>query len=161
MTTPPSNASDAFAVALRLLGRCARSETQLRDKLRQRGFSGSAIATAVERCYAYRYLDDRRYALERARALMRNGRGVGGRVLADLRQRGIGDDLARAALDEVSREFNQEDLFAQELSRRFPGFCYASAATRERRRVVSYFQRRGFSLSDIFTWLQQSSVSDR
>ncbi len=160
MTSPPSNASDAFNVALRLLGRCDRSEAQLRDKLRQRGFSSSTIATAIERCYDYRYLDDHRYALSRARGLMRNGKGVGGRILADLRQRGINDDLACAVLDKVNAEFNQADIFEQELSRRFPNFSYASAAANERRRVVSYFQRRGFPLSDIFTWLQQSSDYD-
>jgi regulatory protein len=160
MTTPPSSASDAFNVALRLLGRCDRSEAQLRDKLQQRGFSSSVIATVIERCYDYRYLDDRRYALSRARTLMRNGKGVGGRILADLRQRGIADDLARAALDEVSSEFSLAELFAQERCRRFPGFCYTSASAGERRRVISYFQRRGFPLSDIFTWLQQTSVSE-
>ncbi|MBW6508810.1 MAG: recombination regulator RecX [Desulfuromonadales bacterium] len=160
MTTPPSSASDAFSVALRLLGRCDRSETQIREKLKQRGFSSSAIATAIERCYEYRYLDDHRYALGRARTLMRNGKGVGGRILADLRQRGIADDLARAVLDQAGSEFSLEDLFNQELSRRFPDFCYAAATANERRRLISYFQRRGFPLSDIFTWLQQTSVSD-
>ncbi|HEX7719197.1 MAG TPA: regulatory protein RecX, partial [Woeseiaceae bacterium] len=161
MTIPPSSASDAFNVAMRLLGRCDRSEAQLRDKLQQRGFSSSTIATTIERCYDYGYLDDRRYALSRARTLMRNGKGVGRRVLVDLRQRGITDDLAQVALDEVSAEFSMADLFEQERSRRFPGFCYACASANERRRVVSYFQRRGFPLSDIFTWLQQTSVSDR
>ncbi|MBD1401515.1 regulatory protein RecX [Pelovirga terrestris] len=161
MTIPPSSASDAFSVALRLLGRCDRSEAQIREKLKQRGFSSSAIATAIERCYDYRYLDDRRYALGRARSLMCNGKGVGGRILADLRQRGITDELARAALDEVSSEFRLEDLFHQELSRRFPNFCYGSASANERRRLINYFQRRGFALCDIFTWLQQTSVSDR
>ncbi|HMB16435.1 MAG TPA: regulatory protein RecX [Pelovirga sp.] len=161
MTTPPSNASDAFNVALRLLSRCDRTEAQLRDKLQQRGFSSSSIATTIERCYDYRYLDDHRYALSRARHLMRNGKGVGRRILADLRRRGIAEDLARATLDEVGTEFSQAELFEQERARRFPDFCYAAASVKERRRVVSYFQRRGFSLSDIFTWLQQTSLSDR
>ncbi len=161
MTNPPSSDSDAFNIALRLLSRCDRSETQLRDKLQQRGFSDSTIATTIERCYDYRYLDDRRYALNRARTLMRTGKGVGARILADLRQRGIAGDLARAALEEVGAEFSLAELFAQELARRFPNFNYSSASDRERRRVIGYFQRRGFPLSDIFTWLQQTSVSDR
>ncbi len=161
MTIPPSSASDAFSVALHLLSRCDRSEAQVRDKLQQRGFSDDTIATTIERCYQYRYLDDRRYALNRARSLMRTGKGVGGRILADLRRRGIADDLARAALEEVGAEFSLADLFTQELSRRFPTFNYSSASDRERRRVIGYFQRRGFPISDIFTWLQQTSVSDR
>ena len=161
MTSPPSSVSDAFSVALRLLSRCDRSEAQLRNKLQDRGFSDDTISTTIERCYEYRYLDDRRYALNRTRALMRTGKGVGVRILADLRQRGIAEDLARAVLEEVETEFSLADLFAQELSRRFPVFNYNSASDRERRRVISYFQRRGFPLSDIFTWLQQTSDPDR
>ncbi len=160
MTTPSSNGSDPFDVAVRLLGRCDCSEARLRSKLEQRGFSSSAIATAIERCYSYRYLDDHRYALGRAQALMRNGKGVGRRILNDLQQRGIAADLARAVLHQVSAEFNHAELFAQELSRRFPTFNYHTATVRERRRVINYFQRRGFSLTDIFAWLQQTSASD-
>ncbi len=154
MTPPTSNASDAFSVALRLLSRCDRSEAQLREKLKQRDFSTDEITTAIERCYNYNYLDDQRYALARARALMRTGKGVGGRILRDLRQRGIDDDTAHSALDKAAEEFNLEVLFHQELSRRFPTFCYTRASAKERRRVVSYFQRRGFPLDDIFTWLK-------
>ena len=160
MTPPTSNASDAFSVALRLLSRCDRSEAQIREKLKQRGFTGDEIAAAIERCYHYRYLDDQRYALARARALMRTGKGVGGRILRDLRQRGIDDDTARTALDQAADEFHLDDLFHQELNRRFPAFCYSTASAKERRRVVSYFQRRGFPLDDIFTWLKQSPLSD-
>ena len=160
MTPPTSNASDAFSVALRLLSRCDRSEAQIREKLKQRGFAADEIATAIERCHHYRYLDDHRYALTRARALMRTGKGVGGRILRDLRQRGIDDNTARTALDQVADEFSLEGLFQQERTRRFPTFCYSTASAKERRRVVSYFQRRGFPLDDIFTWLKQSPLSD-
>ncbi|MFO7766606.1 MAG: regulatory protein RecX [Pelovirga sp.] len=157
MTPPRSNASDAFSVALRLLSRCDRSEAQLREKLKQRGFTGNAIAATIERCYHYNYLDDQRYALMRARELMRSGKGVGGRILRDLHQRGIDEETAHAALDQATEEFSLEDLFQQQLSRRFPAFCYAAASAKERRRVVNYFQRRGFPLEDIFTWLKQTS----
>lgn len=161
MMPPTSNASDAFSVALRLLSRCDRSEAQLRARLRERGFTAEAISAAIERCHHYHYLDDQRYALARTRTLVRSGKGVGGRILQDLRQRGIEEDVARHALDQVADEFNLEVVFQQELSRRFPAFCYMEASTKERRRVVSYFQRRGFAVEDIFTWLKQTSLSDR
>ena len=105
MATSKSTASDPFAAALRVLTRCDRSEAELRSKLKQFGFSASAIDSAVEKCFAYNYLDDRRYALERARALMRSGRGVGRKVLLELRRRGIDEATASQALEEASSEF--------------------------------------------------------
>lgn len=161
MRTPPSSASDAFTLAVRLLSRCDRSIAQLRQKLEQRGFSATEIDAAIERCCDYNYLDDRRYATARVRSLMRSGKGVGARVFADLRRRGIDETLAREVLDKVTEEFCLDHLLQSELARRFPTFSYARATEKERRRVISFFQRRGFNLGDILTQLKQStSFSD-
>lgn len=150
-----SSVSDAFAVALRLLGRCDRSSAQLREKLEQRGFSGKEIDAAIVRCRSYNYLDDERYALARSRALMRSGKGVGVRILLDLKQRGIDPDIAWQALQTVETEFCSEQLLQQELERRFPSFRYLSADARQRRRVIHYFLRRGFPLDQIMAQLKQ------
>lgn len=148
--TSTSTASDPFAVALRLLTRCDRSSAELRRKLEERGFATEAIDDAMERCREYNYLDDQRYATERARALMRSGRGVGSRILRDLHQRGIDEETARQALVAAEEEFSTTDLLTQELQRRFPDFCYRHATLKERRRVVNFFLRRGFSSEMIF-----------
>ena len=151
-----SSASDAFAAALRLLTRRDRSETELRDKLRQFGFSVSAIDGAMEKCREYGYLDDRRYATERARSLIRSGRGVGPKILRDLRHRGIEEDVARQALETAENEFFPDQILRDQLERRFPSFDYTAADDRGRRRVVSFFQRRGFSLEQIFAILKEN-----
>ncbi len=155
MATSKSTGSDPFAAALRVLTRCDRSEAELRSKLGQFGFSASAIDSAVEKCFEYNYLDDRRYALERARALLRSGRGVGRKVLLELRRRGIDEVTANQALEEASSEFETTQLLRDQLQRRFPDFDYQSADERQRRRVISFFQRRGFALGDIFQILKQ------
>ncbi len=151
-----STASDPFAAALRLLTRRDRSEAELRDKLNQFGFSASQVAAAIKKCHDYNYLDDRRFAQERARALMRGGRGIGPKVLLDLRKRGINESLARQTLETVSREFDPRQLLRKKLTSRYPGFNYQSADEKERRRVIGYFQRRGFSLESIFAVLKES-----
>ena len=154
-----SNASDPFAAALRLLTRRDRSETELRDKLRQFGFCISAIDDAVTRCREYNYLDDLRYATERARSLMRSGRGVGPKILLDLRRRGIDEDTARQALETAGDEFRNTEILHDQLERRFPRFDYRTADERERRRVIGFFQRRGFSLEEIFSALNPGAGS--
>jgi len=155
MARSKSSASDPFVVALRLLTRRDRSEAELREKLEQFGFSTSNIDQTIVRCREYNYLDDQRYALERARALMRSGRGVGQKILLDLRRRGIAAETAEQALATATSELETDQLLRDLLDRRFPGFNYRQAAERERRRVVGFFQRRGFPLELIFRVIKE------
>jgi regulatory protein len=155
MVRSQSNASDPFAAALRILTRRDRSEAELRKKLEQFGFTLTAIDEAVEKCRRYDYLNDERYARERARSLMRTGRGVGHKIRLELRRRGLSEQHVEQSLEEVEDEFSRHDILCDQLARRFPSFDYASADERQRRRVVNYFQRRGFSLEEIFGLLRQ------
>ncbi len=150
-----SSASKCFAAALRVLTRSDKSEAELQKKLQQFGFSASAIDAAIEECREYNYLDDQRYALERARTLLRTGRGVGAKISFDLRRKGIDENIAEQALEAASSEFPPADMLREQFRRRFSTFDYATAENRERRRVVSFFQRRGFSLEQIFTIIKE------
>jgi regulatory protein len=150
MDKSKSSDSKAFSAALRLLTRRDRSETELRQKLEQFGFSLAAIDSAVEKCRDYNYLDDRRYATERARSLMRTGRGVGRKISLDLHRKGIDETLVQHAIAAAEEEFPPARLLYDQLQRRFPDFDYATADQRERRRVIGFFQRRGFHLGEIF-----------
>ncbi|MEA3545294.1 MAG: regulatory protein RecX [Thermodesulfobacteriota bacterium] len=150
------SAAKSFAAALRLLTRRDRSETELRQKLEQFGFSLFTIDAAIEKCRKYNYLDDNRYATERARSMMRTGRGVGRKIALDLRRRGVDDTIIQQALETAGDEFPAADLLREQLNRRFSTFCYATADNRERRRVIGFFQRRGFSLEQIFTIFKEN-----
>ncbi|MFK5927225.1 MAG: regulatory protein RecX [Desulfuromusa sp.] len=154
MDKSKSKDSKSFAAALRLLTRRDRSETELRQKLEQFGFSLPAIETAIEKCREYNYLNDDRYATERARSFMRTGRGVGLKIMLDLRRRGIDENIVQQAMESAEAEFSTDQILRDQLSRRFPSFHYASADNRERRRVISFFQRRGFALEEIFQVLK-------
>ncbi len=154
MARSKSNVSDPFSTALRLLTGRDRTEAELSDKLRQLGFSASEIESTVARCRSYNYLNDQRYALERARALFRTGRGVGHKVRLELRRRGIDETTANQALEEVAQEFETAQLLRDQLQRRFPNFNYLNADDKLKRRVVSHFQRRGFALGEIFSVLK-------
>ncbi len=161
MAKSKSNASDLFARALRILGRRDHSEAELRQKLERYDFPTSAIDETIERCYSYNYLNDKRYAQAKSREMLRNGRGVGPRILLELRRRGIKESLAHEALQSATEEIPPEDIFLQQLERRFAGFSYTEASDKERRRVVSYFQRRGFDLGTIFTLLKNNPPLDK
>ena len=156
-----SNASDLFARAVRILGRRDHSEAELRQKIERFGFSASVVDEVIDRCYSYNYLDDERYAQAKSREMLRNGRGVGPRILLELRRRGIKESLAHQALQSATQEITPEEVFLQQLERRFANFNYSAASDKERRRVVSYFQRRGFELGTIFSLLKNYPCPDK
>jgi regulatory protein len=147
--------SDALAAALRLLARRGRSENELAGRLRQKGFSEEAITSVMTRCRQLGYMDDARFARERARELMRGGRAVGRRVLDDLKQRGVAEAIALAAVEEAAQEFGEDALLADLQRRRFPDFAWPAADDRQRQRVVNFFLRRGFSLTRVLSFLRE------
>jgi regulatory protein len=77
------------------------------------------------------------------------GRAVGPRILVDLRQRGISEEVACQALAKAREACDEDELLASLLQRRFPDFSYNTASAKERRRVVHFLQRRGFSIGHI------------
>lgn len=156
MRNSKSTAPNPRATALRLLTSRDRSEAELKQKMLQLGFSAEQAEDARQYCLEYGYLNDQRYAVERARMLMRNGRGVGTKILYDLLKRGIDEQSAHAALEQASAEFDTLTLLKEQLDRRFPGFSYRQAEDKLKRRVVSYFQRRGYHLDQIFSVLNAS-----
>ena len=155
-TRSTSSASDPYPVALRLLTRCERSSSDLREKLKQRGFDDSAITAALERCQDLGYLDDARYARMRARGLVSSGRAFGVRLKQDLLRHGIPPEQADAAIAEAGGHDPAGEQFAALLERRYPDFSWAAADDRMRRRVTGFFLRRGFPLSLVLTRLKQN-----
>lgn len=150
-----SSASDPLAAALRLLSTRDRSEGELAGHLRRKGYGEEEIAAVLGRCRELGYLDDARFARERARRMMAAGKGVGPKVLADLAAHGVSAGEARAACEEAAAENPPEDVLRNLLQRRYPGLDFAAADDRERRRVVNYLLRRGFSLPLVLSILKE------
>lgn len=147
--------ADALPAALRLLTGREYSVAELSERLRKKGFTAPIVEAALKRCIDLGYLDDARFARERARSLMQNGRAVGRRILADLRARGVNEATALEALEEAERECSEEELLANLRCLRYPDFSYESADDRQRRRVVNFFLRRGFSLPLVLSFLKE------
>ena len=150
-----------WATALRILTRRDHSRAELRKRLTDKGFDAEQVETTLQRCLDLGYLDDARYALTRATSLMNQGRAVGHRVLADLRQRGVSEELAEQALAAAREACDEETLLADLLTRRFPEFNYDTAPAGEKRRVVNFLQRRGYQTGRILDHLmRKGSATD-
>ncbi len=151
-------ADTAWNMALRLLARRDFSTMMLRQRLLNKGFEEGSVEETLDRCRELGYLDDARYALNSAHYLVQQGRAVGKRVLLELRRRGISEHLAQRALDQVMETVNEDHLLEDLITRRFPDFAYLTATASERRRVVHFLQRRGFSLERIMNNLTRKGL---
>ncbi len=155
------DSTDPWPTALRILTGRDYSQTELRQRLTDKGFDPARIEAALKRCLELAYLDDARYALNRATSLMNQGRAVGKRVLLDLRQHGVNEEIANRALELAREALDEEQLLASLLERRFANFNYDSAPAKERRRVVHFLQRRGFTIDRIMAQLTRRGLETR
>ena len=153
--------TDPWPAALRILTRRDYSQVELRQRLTAKGFDPARIEGALKRCLEFGYLDDARFALNRATSLMNQGRAVGKRVLLDLRQHGVDEETANRALEQAREACDEELLLASLLERRFANFNYDSEPAKERRRVVHFLQRRGFTIDRIMAQLTRRGLDTR
>lgn len=139
-----------FDCSLRILTLRDHCEQELRRKLSARGYGDEEIEGCVARLKELGYLDDLRFARSFASSALRNGRGYGTRLKLDLCRRGVAAGIVTEVLGELAEEFSERELLAALLSRRYPGFDAQTAPDKEKRKVIGYLQRKGFSLSAIF-----------
>ena len=157
MTSRKSSGSDPFAVALRLLTGRDRSCSELRKRLKDRSFSEEAVDETIRKCLDYGYLDDQRFAGNRARALVNSGRAVGRRAVLEMKKHGLESGLIEQTLTAATAEVDLGELLHELFQRRYPGYDNKNADTRMQQRIIGYFQRRGFPLSLILDTIKQSN----
>ncbi len=130
----------ALEAGLRLLAYRPRSERELRDRLARKGFRRAAIEVTLARLRELGYLNDAEFArfyTETQQTSRPRSRRV---VRAELRSRGVAQELADEAVDGI----DDEEAAYRAASRRLAshrGLEYQ----RFRERLGSFLTRRGFS----------------
>lgn len=144
--------SKAVEAALRLLTVRPRTEKELRDRLRHKGYEPSAIDDAIERIEGWGYLDDAAFArLWVANRVEHRPRGK--RMLTqELREKGvdretIAETIDEAEIDEVAAAVAVAEKSARKMSSLDPIVV--------RRRLMGQLARRGFDYSTIKTALDR------
>jgi regulatory protein len=142
----------AIEAAIRLLTRRPRSEREIRQRLRQKGFDLPAIDAAVERLEGWRYLDDAdfaRYWVDNRESHKPRGRRL---LEQELRQKGIDRELISETIDAAELD---EHAAALELGRAKLRTYSGLDTVTIRRRLGSYLARRGYDFSVVRTTLDQ------
>ena len=100
------------------------------------------------------WLDDARYAARFAEAAITSGHYYGVRLRMEMRRRGFLADVVNETLAPLLAERDETAEVRSAAERRYPGFCYAEASDRDKRRLVGFLQRRGFRFSAIMQALR-------
>jgi regulatory protein len=143
----PDSDKAAYLLALRWLSARELSEGQVRERLERRGYSANAITPSIQRLLRERTLDDRRCATAVARTEARIRRRGPRRIMGRLVAMRIDRDLAREVVGELFGESDEQDLLEQTMERRLRGNTEKLKDPNERRKLLGYLVRQGFSAS--------------
>jgi regulatory protein len=130
--------------ALSLLSHRARSATELKRRLKRKGFEAETADSAVERMEELGMVNDASFAESFVRDRVRLRPHGRRRMKAELRAKGVDEATARAAIDEV---MEREDASETELARAAAARWKPRAGEepdRARRRLQGFLARRGF-----------------
>jgi regulatory protein len=153
--SPESSSPErAYLSALRLLNARDYTVARLREKLANRGFDETHLETAVGQLVAEGWLNDLRFAARFTESALSSGRYYGPRLRQEMLRRGLPRELVSEVLGRIQGEYDEAGQVCMTLERRFSGFSFFSASDKEKRRVVGFLQRKGFSLSAIMTVLR-------
>ena len=125
--------------ALNLLGYRARSESEIRNRLRRREFGDETIEAVIARLRELGYLDDEEFARNAAR---QRARKYGPRrVQMDLRKSGVDAETAQRAVEEEFAQHSELEDALSAVARRYN----TAGSDAEARRVYGFLTRRGYS----------------
>ena len=134
------------------------TEAQVEQKLLSAGYPAEAVARVMEVLTRYDFVSDERFAERYVSG--RSSRYGRSRILRELRQKGVSEDTAKEALDDLPQEDEREAALRQ--ARKLCARRDLSDPD-ERRKTAAALARRGFSwdiVSDVLRELCQGDLED-
>ena len=129
--------------AFRYLAGRAHSEKELRDKLLRKGFERARVDEVLAELRRHRFVDDAAFAVQYARNRLLHKPVGAKRLRQELRQKGVPEELAEAALSAAYKERPEEDL-ARELLRKQVDKNQDLPPLQRKKRLSEFLLRRGF-----------------
>lgn len=141
----------AFTYCLRRLTAAARSEHDLRTKLRERGYEDGVIDAVLGRLRRAGYVDDAEYAQMWVRSRSRSKALTAPVLRQELRRKGIDETLIDEAVAQTDPE-SEDDRARELLVRKLPSQVPPPGPERDRlkRRLGGILARKGYGGSRVW-----------
>lgn len=142
-----------YDTALRILAQRANSSTELRRKLGRREFDPDDIESVIARLQREKLVEDADFAQAFARSRLRRAYGTT-RIGMELQQRGIDEETRKKAVRAATVEEPELEHLRAAMRKRLDqlagriGFEELTG-DRARARVIAYFVRRGYAVTDV------------
>lgn len=142
--------------AIKLLTFKDRTEKELRDKLKEKGYGDNEIDETTEFLKSYGYIDDLRYA----KKFVADGINVRchgpDRIRIELMRKGVSRETAAEVLENAAIDPRAQIEAALEQR-----FSHADLGNpKERNRILGYFARRGYAYRDVISTINERCAFD-
>ena len=133
--------------AMHLLNDMARTESQLRDKLKLGGYPSEITEAAVAYVKSFGYINDEEYV----RRYMEYKSGSKIQIKMDLRKKGITAETLERVFEEY--EYEEDDILEEQVKKRIR---QKGSVTKENfQKYYGYFARKGFNSGKILDLLRK------
>lgn len=140
---PAEEAAKARDKALYYLQFSGKTESEMRKKLAEQGFSPASVDNTVDFLLEHRYLNDEDYAV---RYLEKNGKKKSRKQMVyELRQKGISPQVIEEASEDMPVD-EEAQIMALLEKKRYAG---DEASREERQKISGFLARKGFSFDTI------------
>ena len=146
---------EAKLKALRLLNDMDRTESQLRQKLRDKSYSDEEIEVAVGYVKSFGYINDVNYA---ERYILNKQSSKSKReIYASLIQKGVSRDDIESAMDRCFEKEDEVEVIRRLCEKKH--FSAEHATDAEKQKIYNYLMRKGFRSEEIRQVIQVSSYN--
>jgi len=142
--------------AYRLLAVRARSEWELRTKLKEKKFDRQVVDGVVARLYELTYLDDEAFARQWARHLAVDKLSGNRRIEMSLQEKGVGRAMCERVLAEIRQEAPEKEAIRQLIRKKLKGARLQKQDGQGKRRLVQHLLGRGFAPDLIFEMIREA-----
>ena len=139
--------NEALQYAFRLLKFRPRSEYELRQRLKRRGFPESIVKETLLFLKAKGLVDDLEFARIWVESRIKKPLGIN-RLKQELRIKGIDKELIEQVVEGVGSKYSEEEIINDLVHRRWEKLKHIQPQ-KAKRRLFLYLLRRGFSLDKV------------
>ncbi|MBI5894201.1 MAG: RecX family transcriptional regulator [Deltaproteobacteria bacterium] len=101
---------NAKNIALKFLAYSPKSQKALEDKLKNKGFDKDIIDKVLDNLKEFGFVDDKVFAVQWARANIKNKLWGRNRVKSGLIEKGISKEIIEGAIKEIEQEISSEEV---------------------------------------------------
>lgn len=136
--------------AMFLLEKMDRTESQLRNKLRQGFYGEDLIDDAIAYVKKYHYIDDNRYAQTYVR--YQKERKSKCQIKMDLMQKGVDREIIEQAIEAEYEPESEQELILKWIEKR--KYKIEESDIKEKQKMYQFLMRKGFRSEDILHVLE-------